>query len=111
VTEGESAFFNCTHNGAGLALTWIINGQNYSRNDYPLRHSWNHTGQIIEVMNTTISDNGSTYQCILLNQESRIATLIVLELEQGDYCNRDNCSVFVSILNSINITMQIQLGA
>ena len=84
VTEGESAFFNCTHDGGVTnILTWIINEQSYSNYSFPSRHYGYQSGQLLEVVNTTVSDNESTYQCILQHQESKVAVLTVSELEQG----------------------------
>ena len=84
MTEGESAFFNCTYDGVTKKLTWIINGQNYSIDSFPTRHVEYQSGQLLEVVNTTVSDNGSTYQCIIQHQESGVAILTVSEIEKGN---------------------------
>ena len=85
MTEGESAFFNCTYDGVTKKLAWIINEQNYSIDSFPTRHYEYQCGQLLEVVNTTVSDNRSTYQCIILHQESRVAILTVSETEKSNF--------------------------
>ena len=85
MTEGESAFFNCTYDGVTEKLTWIINEQSYSNYSFPTRHYEYQSGQLLEVVNTTVSDNGSMYQCIIQHQESRVAILTVSEIEKGNF--------------------------
>ena len=78
VTVGETAYFNCVYTGSSDYPIWYINHAFYNRLGYPPRHSYNSDDQVLELSNSQLSDNGSTYQCGFLGLLSRIATLTVL---------------------------------
>jgi len=77
VAVGDSAYFNYTYTGFSDNPVWYINKIIYYRSGYPLRHSYSGEDQVLKVVDSQLSDNGSTYQCALLRLLSRIATLTV----------------------------------
>ena len=76
VAEGDSATFNCTITDSTDALDWIIDGSYYSSEGLPPRHSY--LNSMLTVSNVNVSDNGTTYQCVLIPFESDVATLTVV---------------------------------
>ena len=114
VREGESATFNCTVSGSSDTPSWIIDGVTYTSSQLPPRHSY--LRPQLRVSNVNISDNGTTYQCLVIPVLSDIATLTVVLLE-GQY---DGCSTYklpsatqnyatTTSVESSDITMQIRL--
>ena len=79
VTVGETAYFNCIYTGSSDYPIWYINHAFYYRTGYPPRYSYNSDDQVLEISNSQLFDNGSTYQCRLLRIFSRVATLTVLQ--------------------------------
>ena len=79
VTVGETAYFNCIYTGSSDYPVRYINHAFYYRTGYPPRHSYKSDDQVLELSNSQLSNNGSTYQCGFLGLFSRIATLTVLQ--------------------------------
>ena len=76
VNEGGSTSLNCTFTGTRDVPDWIINGVTYSSSSLPPRHSW--FNQRLTIINVNMSDNGTTYQCVVIPIFSGIATLTVV---------------------------------
>ena len=82
VTKGDSAYFQCSYTGSSDLPIWTINGDHYIVS-YPPRHTYHSKNQILEVFNTRLGDNGSTYQCIVFSESSRTASLFVYTFENS----------------------------
>ena len=82
VTEGDSAYFQCSYTGSSELPLWTINGDYFSTS-YPPRHMYHSRNQVLEVFNTQLADNGSTYQCIVFTESSRTASLFVYKFENS----------------------------
>ena len=82
VTEGDSAYFQCSYTGSSDLPVWTINGDHFIVS-YPPRHTYHSRNQVLEVFNTQLADNGSTYQCIVFTESSRIALLLVYYFENS----------------------------
>ena len=81
VTEGDSAYFNCSYNGTRDVPIWTVNGIHYLDGSYPERHIYDSKSQVLEIYDTVLTDNGSTYQCTVFTKLSRIATLFVKQFD------------------------------
>ena len=78
VTEGELAQFSCSYTGTRDIPLWRINTSWFSHlENYPDRHEYNIATQVLTVSNVHLRDNGTTYQCLVFNLRSRVATLTV----------------------------------
>ena len=88
VTEGDSANFNCSYNGTRDFPLWIINDIIYIIGSYPPRHKYYAINQFLEVYNTQLTDNGTTYQCRAVTKLSRTATLFVHTSREGEYTRK-----------------------
>ena len=89
VTVGESAFYNCSYTGTDSPPTWIINNLHFFSN-FPIRHYYHYWEQYLEVTNTQLSDNGSTYQCAFARETSGIAILTVYEASKETFPSKLN---------------------
>ena len=77
VMKGDSAYFNCSYTGTSDLPLWIINDIYYIIGSYPPRHEYYSLNQFLELYNTQLTDNGTTYRCRVVNKLSRTATLFV----------------------------------
>ena len=80
VAEGGFVTFNCIFRDSTEAPAWIINGSSYSSEN--LRQGvlprYSYSDGTLNFGNVTASDNGTTYQCVILPYASDIATLTVV---------------------------------
>ena len=81
VIEKSTVHFNCSYAGTTSAPLWIINNEVFTIDRLPGRHSY--SNQVLTVNYTQVSDSGNTYRCSFIEQESRVATLMVLSYADG----------------------------
>ncbi len=80
VQEYETAYFQCQYQM--YRVSWYINGSSRSISDLPHNHlirKENNT-YILSVVNVTLSQNGTTYQCAAVTTQliySQVAVLYV----------------------------------
>ena len=80
VIQGQSAYFYCPLHLKILSV-WTINGSP-TISSLPARHSYSQASQTLEVRDTQLSDNGTTYQCSNFSDSTSVAALIVTEKGQ-----------------------------
>ncbi len=64
IEEYETAYFQCQYQM--YRVSWIINGSSRSISDLPHNHLIRKEDNryILSVVNVTLSQNGTTYQCV-----------------------------------------------
>ena len=82
VDEGDDAIFNCSYSGTTALPFWFINGTFYSITSLPSNHSYQR--QMLIVKHVQVSDSGTAYQCAFITIRSKIGTLYVIPMYEGN---------------------------
>ena len=80
VLEGESIRINCTSTMSDSIAIWIIDGLRYYWSDFSSigQYSINIVDNSLTINNSPRTLDGSSYQCVLSQEESNIGYLTVL---------------------------------
>ena len=80
VIQGQSAYFYCPLHSE-IFPVWTINGSP-TIGSLPARHRYSQASQTLEVRDTQLSDNGTTYQCSNFSDSTCVAILTVSQKGQ-----------------------------
>ena len=94
VIQGQSAYFYCPFH-LEMFPVWTINGSS-TIDSFPARNWYSQASQTLEVRDTQLSDNGTTYQCSNLSNSTSVTSLIVTE--KGQYLYDQNNKYSLKLL-------------
>ena len=80
VLEGESIRMNCTNTMSDSIAIWMIDGLQYYWSDFRSidQYTFNRADNSLTINNSPRTLDGSSYQCVLSQEESNIGYLTVL---------------------------------
>ena len=80
VLEGESIIINCTSAMSGGIAIWIIDGVQYYWSDFKSinEYTFNRVDNSLTIINSSRTLDGTSYQCVLHQEESKVGYLTVL---------------------------------